>query len=95
MFDRNHNYLYFLSSTAIISLYCPFFKNNNKIFPFGLGSRIHRLGGSSNVGALENAEYPSLTSLPGPLWSRVMASDRVLFMSQIKLSCVLMLNCIA
>ena len=34
----------------------------------------------------------SLPSLPGPLWSGVVAPDRVLSMGQIKLNCVLMLN---
>ena len=35
---------------------------------------------------------PSLPSLPGPLWPRVVASDRVLSMGQIELNCVFMLN---
>ena len=35
---------------------------------------------------------PSLPSLPGPLWSRVVAPDRFLSMGQIELNCVLMLN---
>ena len=35
---------------------------------------------------------PSLPSLPGPLWSGVVAPDRVLLMGQIELNCVLMLN---
>ena len=35
---------------------------------------------------------PSLSSLPGPLWSGVVAPDRVLSMSQIELNCVLKLN---
>ena len=35
---------------------------------------------------------PSLPSLPGLLWPRVVAPDRVLSMGQIKLNCVLMLN---
>ena len=34
----------------------------------------------------------SLPSLPGPLWPEVVASDKVLFMGQIKLNCVLILN---
>ena len=34
----------------------------------------------------------SLPSLPGPLWPRVVASDRVLSMGQIELNCVLMWN---
>ena len=34
----------------------------------------------------------SLPSLPGPLWSRVVAPDKVLSMGQIELNCVLMLN---
>ena len=38
---------------------------------------------------------PLLTSLPGPLWSGVVALDRVLSMGQIELNCVLMLNWIA
>ena len=33
-----------------------------------------------------------LPSLPGPLWPRVEALDRVLSMGQIELNCVLMLN---
>ena len=35
---------------------------------------------------------PSLPSLPGPLWPRVVTTDRVLSMGQIELNCVLMLN---
>ena len=38
---------------------------------------------------------PSLSLLPGPLWPRVVAPDKVLYMSQIELwplNCVLMLN---
>ena len=35
---------------------------------------------------------PPLPSLPGPLWLRVVAPDRVLSMGQIKLKRVLMLN---
>ena len=34
----------------------------------------------------------SLPLLPGPLWPRVEAPDRVLSMGQIELNCVLMLN---
>ena len=34
----------------------------------------------------------SLQSIPGSLWPRVVASDRVLSMGQIELNCVLMLN---
>ena len=34
----------------------------------------------------------SLTSLPGPLWTRVVALDRVLSMGQIELNCMLILN---
>ena len=37
----------------------------------------------------------SLPSFPGPLWSRVVAPDRVLFMGQIEQKCILMLNWIA
>ena len=37
---------------------------------------------------------PLLTSLPGAVWPRVVASDRVLSMGQIELNCVLMLNLI-
>ena len=33
-----------------------------------------------------------LPSLPGALWPGVVAPDRVLFMGQIELKCVLMLN---
>ena len=35
---------------------------------------------------------PSLPLLPGPLWPREVAPDRVLSMSQIELNCVFMLN---
>ena len=35
---------------------------------------------------------PSLTSLPDPLWSEVVVSDRVLSLCQIELNCALMLN---
>ena len=35
---------------------------------------------------------PSLLSLPGPLWPRVVTLDRVLSMGQGELNCVLMLN---
>ena len=38
---------------------------------------------------------PSLPALPGPLWLRVVATDRVLSMGQVELTCVLMLNWIA
>ena len=38
---------------------------------------------------------PSLPLLPGPLRPGLIAPDRVLSMSQIELSCVLMLNWIA
>ena len=34
----------------------------------------------------------SLPSLPGPLWSGVVATGRVLSMGQIKLNCILMLK---
>ena len=35
---------------------------------------------------------PLLSLIPGPLWPRVVAPDRVLSMSQIELNCALMLN---
>ena len=35
---------------------------------------------------------PSLPSLPGPLWPDVVTLDQVLYMVQIKLNCILMLN---
>ena len=35
---------------------------------------------------------PLLSSFPGPLWPGVVVTDRVLFMAQIALNCVLMLN---
>ena len=38
---------------------------------------------------------PSVPSLPGPLWSEMVAPDRILSMGQIELNCVLMLNRIA
>ena len=34
----------------------------------------------------------SLPSLPGSLWPRVLASDRLLYMGQRELNCVLMLS---
>ena len=34
----------------------------------------------------------SLPLLPGPLWPGLVAPDRVLYMGQIELNCVLMLN---
>ena len=40
----------------------------------------------------EMQSTPSLPSLSCPLWLRVVASDRVLSMSQIELNCLLMLN---
>ena len=38
---------------------------------------------------------PSLPSLSGLLWPRVVAPDRVLSMGEIELNCILMLNWIA
>ena len=35
---------------------------------------------------------PSLPSLPGPRWPGVIAPDRALYMGQIELNCVLMLE---
>ncbi len=35
---------------------------------------------------------PSLPSLPGLLWPRVVAPEKALSMDQIELNCVLMLN---
>ena len=35
---------------------------------------------------------PSLPSLPGPLWSGMVAPDRALSMDQIELNCILILN---
>ena len=40
----------------------------------------------------EMRSTPSLTSLPDPLWPGVIAPDRVLFICQIELNGVLMLN---
>ena len=34
---------------------------------------------------------PPLSSLPGPLWPGVVAPDRVLYIGQVKLKCILML----
>ena len=39
----------------------------------------------SDGDALRKQSTPSLPSLPGPLWPRVVASDRVLSMGQIEL----------
>ena len=36
-------------------------------------------------GDLGNVEYPLLPLLPGPIWPRVVAPDRVLSLGQIKL----------
>ena len=41
-------------------------------------------------GGMQSA--PLLPSLPGPLWSGVVEPDRVLYMGQIELNCVFMLN---
>ena len=38
---------------------------------------------------------PSLSSLPCPLWSGVVATDRVLLMGKIQINCVYMLNWLA
>ena len=35
---------------------------------------------------------PSLPSFSGPIWPGVLASDKVLFMDQTELNCVIMLN---
>ena len=35
---------------------------------------------------------PSLTSLPGPLWSGVVALDRALSIGKTELKCILILN---
>ena len=40
----------------------------------------------------EMRSTPSLSSLPGPLWSGVVAPDKVLSIGQIELNYVLMLN---
>ena len=48
--------------------------------------------GSSNTGALGNTEHPSIAILPGPLWPRGVAPDRVLSMGRIELKCILMQN---
>ena len=39
-----------------------------------------------------NAEYLFIAILPGQLWPRVVAPERVLSMGQIELNCVLMPN---
>ena len=46
----------------------------------------------SNARVLENVGTPLLSSLPGPLWPRVVAPDRVLSMGWIKINGVFMLN---
>ena len=48
--------------------------------------------GTSNAGALGNAESPLLPSLRGLPWLGVVATERVLSMSQTKLYCVFILN---
>ena len=35
---------------------------------------------------------PVLPSLPGPLWLKIVAPDRILSMGKIELNCILMLN---
>ena len=55
----------------------------NILFFFIFWSKDPRWGGSS-FGDLGNVEYPSLLLLPGPLWPGVVASERVLSMSQIE-----------
>ena len=43
----------------------------------------------SNAGVLGNVECPTLPSLPGLIWPRVVAPDRVLSIRQIELNCEL------
>ena len=43
----------------------------------------------------EMQSTPSLPSLSGPLWPKVVAPDRALSMGQIELNCVLILDWIA
>ena len=47
------------------------------------GYNIKTFDGEAPV--LENMEYPFITTLPGPLWPRVIALDRVLSVGQIEL----------
>ena len=44
------------------------------------------------LGFSEMGSTPSLPSLPGPFWPRMLALDSVLSLCQIELNCVLMLN---
>ena len=59
-------------------------------------SRIYDTKSDGEVPAMlelwERQRTLSLSLLPGPLWPRVVAPDRVLSMGQIELNCVLMLN---
>ena len=43
----------------------------------------------------ETRSISSMPSIPGPLWSRVVAPDRVICMGQIELNCMILLNSIA
>ena len=44
------------------------------------------------LGLWKMRRTPLLPSLPGPRWPGVVVSDRVLYIGQIELNCVLMLN---
>ena len=59
---------------------------------FGYDAKQNWWWGSINTGAMGNTDNLLLPSLPGPLWSRMVASDRALSMGQIELKCVNMLN---
>ena len=67
------------SSTSVL-------KWHSTIWWWGSSNELERWGMRS---------IPSLPSLPGPLWPRFVAPDRVLSMGEIELNCVFMLNWIA
>ena len=55
--------------------------------------KVTKLWGSSYAGALGNKSTPWYWSqVPGPIWPRVVAPDKVLFVGQIELNHVFMLN---
>ena len=91
--------------------FCVLMPNNQHWYwPVGWGCRIHWLHLNEypvydtklsvgevpvmlEFGGIQRT--PSLPSLPGPFWPGVVAPDRVLYMGQIEINCILMLNWIA
>ena len=90
LWTHSHLFILFLSMPTIASLHrgknlpneCPGYDTKQSEVPVML-----ELWGMWST--------PSLPLLPGPLWSGMVAPDRVLSMGQIELNCVLMLNWIS